>query len=247
MQKTCNEENAHVSKTCGGADGADAAAAKAIRSALPPKFKDVSALAEAYNALQAEFTRRCQRLKELEMRAEESSGKASKQSESDNKSFSDAVGGVHAADGKDTSVKQTKNGIGAGEEAFAEHGEAAADASAGTTDPETEKSDVSGMKNAGSAEARDDAGNGESEANFAVPARKSVEAALTAESLEKKDADEGVDEETRLKIIGEYLDSLRKNAAPLARGGAGTFGTPPAKATSLEEAGAMALRAFRRG
>ena len=76
MQKTCNEENAHVSKTCGGADGADAAAAKAIRSALPPKFKDVSALAEAYNALQAEFTRRCQRLKELEMRAEESSGNA---------------------------------------------------------------------------------------------------------------------------------------------------------------------------
>lgn len=245
MQKTCNEENAHVSKTCGGADGADAAAAKAIRFALPPKFKDVSALAEAYNALQAEFTRRCQRLKELEMRAEESSGKASKQS--DNKSFSDAVGGVHAADGKDTSVKQTENGIGAGEEAFAEHGEAAADASAGTTDPETEKSDVSGMKNAGSDEAIDDAGNGESEANFAVPARKSVEAALTAESPEKKDADEGVDEETRLKIIGEYLDSLRKNAAPLARGGAGTFGTPPAKATSLEEAGAMALRAFRRG
>ena len=245
MQKTCNEENAHVSKTCGGADGADAAAVKAIRSALPPKFKDVSALAEAYNALQAEFTRRCQRLKELEMRAEESSGKASKQS--DNKSFSDAVGGVHAADGKDTSVKQTENGIGAGEEAFAEHGEAAADASAGTTDPETEKSDVSGMKNEGSAEARDDAGNGESEANFDVPARKSIEAALTAESPEKKDADEGVDEETRLKIIGEYLDSLRKNAAPLARGGAGTFGTPPAKATSLEEAGAMALRAFRRG
>ena len=76
MQKTCNEENAHVSKTCGGADGADAAAAKAIRFALPPKFKDVSALAEAYNALQAEFTRRCQRLKELEMRAEEYSGKA---------------------------------------------------------------------------------------------------------------------------------------------------------------------------
>ena len=245
MQKTCNEENAHVSKTCGGADGADATVAKAIRSALPPKFKDVSALAEAYNALQAEFTRRCQRLKELEMRAEEYSGNASKQS--DNKSFSDAVGGVHAADGKDMSVKQTENGIGAGEEAFAEHGEAAADASAGTTDPETEKSDVSKMKNAESAAAGDDAGNGESEANFAVPARKSVEAALTAESPEKKDADEGVDEETRLKIIGEYLDSLRKNAAPLARGGAGTFGTPPAKATSLEEAGAMALRAFRRG
>lgn len=245
MQKTCIEENAHVNKTCGGADGADAAAAKAMRSALPPKFKDVSALAEAYNALQAEFTRRCQRLKELEMRAEEYSGKASQQA--DNKSFSDVVGGVHAADGKDSSGKQTENGIGAGEEANTENREAAADAAAGTADPEAEKSDVSKMKNAGSAAAGDDAGNGESEANFAVSARKSTDEALPAERPEKKDADEGFDEETRLKIIGEYLDSLRKNAAPLVRGGAGTFGTPPAKATSLEEAGAMALRAFRRG
>ena len=30
------------------------------------KFKDVSALLDAYNSLQAEFTKRCQRLKELE-------------------------------------------------------------------------------------------------------------------------------------------------------------------------------------
>ena len=30
------------------------------------KFKDVSALMDAYNSLQAEFTKRCQRLKELE-------------------------------------------------------------------------------------------------------------------------------------------------------------------------------------
>ncbi len=245
MQKTCNEENAHANKTYGGTDGADAVAAKAIRSALPPKFKDVSALAEAYNALQAEFTRRCQRLKELEMRAEEYSAKASEQS--DNKSFSDDVGGVHAADGKDSSVKQTENGIGSGEEAFTEHGKAAADASAGTADPGTEKSDVSEMEKAGSAAASDDAGNGESEAKLAVSARKSAGAAVPAEHREKKGSDEGIDEETRLKIIGEYLDSLRKNAAPLARGGAGTFGTPPVKATSLEEAGAMALRAFRRG
>ena len=30
------------------------------------KFKDVSALLDAYNSLQAEFTKRCQRIKELE-------------------------------------------------------------------------------------------------------------------------------------------------------------------------------------
>ena len=36
---------------------------------LPAKFKDVDALLQAYNSLQAEFTRRSQRLKELETAA----------------------------------------------------------------------------------------------------------------------------------------------------------------------------------
>ena len=39
-------------------------------SAVLGKFKDVDALAQAYNALQAEFTRRSQRLKELERKTE---------------------------------------------------------------------------------------------------------------------------------------------------------------------------------
>lgn len=34
------------------------------------KFKDVNALINAYNSLQSEFTKRCQRLKELEKEAE---------------------------------------------------------------------------------------------------------------------------------------------------------------------------------
>ena len=34
------------------------------------KFKDVGALFKAYNSLQSEFTKRCQRLKELEQKAE---------------------------------------------------------------------------------------------------------------------------------------------------------------------------------
>ena len=38
------------------------------------KFKDVNALARAYEALQAEFTRRSQRLKILEKQAENSDG-----------------------------------------------------------------------------------------------------------------------------------------------------------------------------
>ena len=43
-------------------------------SAVPSKFKDVDALARAYSALQSEFTRRSQRLKELEKRMENLEG-----------------------------------------------------------------------------------------------------------------------------------------------------------------------------
>ncbi len=40
------------------------------------KFKDVNALLNAYNSLQAEFTKRCQRLKELEGTVATGKGKA---------------------------------------------------------------------------------------------------------------------------------------------------------------------------
>ena len=43
-------------------------------SAVPAKFKDVDALARAYSALQSEFTRRSQRLKELERKVENLEG-----------------------------------------------------------------------------------------------------------------------------------------------------------------------------
>ena len=48
--KFLKEENAYVTEKKGAADGADAEGKE--KSALPPKFRDVSALAEAYNALQ---------------------------------------------------------------------------------------------------------------------------------------------------------------------------------------------------
>ena len=49
------------------------------------------------------------------------------------------------------------------------------------------------------------------------------------------------DENVRLKIIGEYLSSLGKSDAPLMRGGIGIMTAPPKKATSISEAGDMAL------
>ncbi|MGN0807322.1 MAG: hypothetical protein ACI4MN_02615 [Candidatus Coproplasma sp.] len=46
-------------------------------AAGPKKFKDVQALIDAYTALEAEFTRRSQRLKELEANKEQDSSAAS--------------------------------------------------------------------------------------------------------------------------------------------------------------------------
>ncbi len=47
---------------------------------LPPKFKNVTALLNAYNSLQSEFTKRCQKIKELEgiLNAEKVSSPADK-------------------------------------------------------------------------------------------------------------------------------------------------------------------------
>lgn len=262
MQKTIIEDNVQVPKTCGEAESADAFAEKDFRSALPPKFKDVNALAEAYNALQAEFTRRCQRLKELEMRARKFSETDRKQP--DNKPKSDADGGVHAAEGADKTLHYpTENGVGTVSDADKEtSGAATADMTFEDKDKENaeaaETLDKDGENAAfKAAAAADEKQADERNADLKKTVSGNCTAGETAGNAPENTAgnfgaggnaaEMKIDEETRLKIIGEYLSSLRKNDAPLLRGGAGTFGTPPVRATSLEEAGAMALRAFKRG
>lgn len=262
MQKTIIEDNVQVPKTCGAAESADAFAEKDFRSALPPKFKDVNALAEAYNALQAEFTRRCQRLKELEMRARKFSETDRKQP--DNKPKSDADGGVHAAEGADKTLHYpTDNGVGAVSDPEKEtSGAANADMTFEDKDKENREAAVAldkGGENAAFkvAAAADEKQADERNADLKKTVSGNCAAGETAGNAPENTsgnlgaggnaAEMKIDEETRLKIIGEYLSSLRKNDAPLLRGGAGTFGTPPVRATSLEEAGAMALRAFKRG
>ena len=62
------------------------------------------------------------------------------------------------------------------------------------------------------------------------------------ELFEKANADESV----RLKIIGEYLSSIGKTAAPLMQGGTGTLAVPPKRPKSFDEAGLMALHYFKK-
>lgn len=50
----------------------------------------------------------------------------------------------------------------------------------------------------------------------------------------------------RLRIIGDYLASLRSADAPLMRGGTAVFTAPPVKAKSIAEAGTMALCYFKK-
>lgn len=65
--------------------------------------------------------------------------------------------------------------------------------------------------------------------------------------LDQDDLYEAVkqNEQVRLKIIGEYLCSLRKSGAPISFGGMGTLAIPPKKAKTVDEAGGMALRYFK--
>lgn len=266
MQKTIIEDNVQAPKTCGAAESADAFAEKDFRSALPPKFKDVNALAEAYNALQAEFTRRCQRLKELETRAQKFSEADRKQP--DNKPKSDAEGGVHAAIGEDKALHYpTDGGIGTVSDSENEnHGAANAEMTFVGKDKENREAAETFGKDGENAALRDSAAaDGKQRGERIADSKKTVSGNFAAGETAENTAGNAfgntsgnfgtggnaaemkIDEQTRLKIIGEYLSSLRKNDAPLLRGGAGTFGTPPVRATSLEEAGAMALRAFKRG
>ncbi|MBQ5926570.1 MAG: hypothetical protein IIX01_01445, partial [Clostridia bacterium] len=58
------------------------------------------------------------------------------------------------------------------------------------------------------------------------------------------DSPETVSEETRLKIVREYLESLRGGGVPVSKNG-GTLGGAAVKVKSVKEAGNMALRFFK--
>ena len=70
MNDTLNEQTETVASAKMGEDPAacENAGAGAAEVSLG-KFRDVNALLNAYNSLQAEFTKRCQRVKELEAAA----------------------------------------------------------------------------------------------------------------------------------------------------------------------------------
>ena len=184
------------------------------------KFKDVSALLKAYDSLQAEFTRRSQRLKELQRQVE--------QIESDN---AQGACGVEKLKTRAVERKQA-------ERKFDEF----------VRDLERENLENDALTQTNSilqgleeqTDGEEIVGQEREKGAFVAP--------KTADTISTDDLFELVsrDENVRLKVIGEYLSSLKTPKAPLMRGGAGLCVSPTMKAKSVGEAGAMALRLFKK-
>ena len=202
------------------------------------KFKDVDALQRAYESLQAEFTRRSQRLRELEKEVEnftkgsaagvEKLRKTAKARREEAKEFDAFVADTVAPkDKKPTDevepVETDENSVLAQKESVLGIG-----------------AEVDG------AQATDGKTEGETDGGYALEEtqeRGGESAAITQEELFRR-ANE--DESVRLRIVGEYLASLGKSGAPMTANGAGMLATPSARAKSVGEAGSMALLYFRK-
>ena len=150
------------------------------------KFKNVEALARAYRELEAEFTRRSQRLKELEKRADNS---------------------LKTDDAPSKAEKPEEE-----------------------AKPDAEPAPAQSLSEADTAQ------------------RTTAQKFDTAKEKTENELYEAArnSEAVRLRIIGDYLSSLRGADAPLMRGGTGTLAPSPVRAKSISEAGTMALNYFKK-
>ncbi len=215
-------------------------------STVPGKFKDVDALVRAYSSLQAEFTRRSQRLKELEKQAEnfqkdepceECSGveklrKNAKARKEETKQFDQFVAETMEVNARDTKESQSlENSTRDTNPVEQSSNKAETEKNGGTM---YEVNALTGAETARKDEAK------EERENAAVESERQIEG---SDGLYEQVCR---NEEVRLKIIGEYLTSLGKTGAPLMTGGVGLMATPPQKPKSISEAGNMALLYFRK-
>ena len=191
--------------------------------ALLGKFRSADALAEAYSALQAEFTRRSQRLRELERRAENPGGAG--------------TGAPVSEEGEEGAVRPERRSF--------PDTPAASDATIGRGPalPQAEKAPPTGGGEVpgGSPEKSPEESPGESPKG---PEKIPERGEMSEEELYRAASGS---ERVRLKIVGDYLASLKTPGAPLVRGGGGTLAAPPRKARSIDEAGNMALLYFKKG
>ena len=186
------------------------------------KFKDANALLQAYLALEAEFTRRSQRLKTLENEREKRMAGGDAKSEKTEVAKLDDDGGKAETDG---------------------------DTECASVIPEAQSSSPNGKnqpENTGVCGTDENDGMlkvEEKENSFPEAEGSRVDQATTNDELYKAVL---ANESVRLKVIGEYLNSIVKNSVPIVKGGAGTLAVAAKRAENIASAGEMALRMFKK-
>ncbi len=237
-----NEENVDVrddqTETVAGATvGPQEAVLSKENSTVLGKFKDVDALSKAYESLQAEFTRRSQRLRALEKEVEnfgrlegttgaEKLRKSAQSRRAESKKFDEFVAEVSCSAQKEKPTLL--------EQPFEEKGEV--------------KTEEASVEVAQGAVAEDTQKGGRSAAPVGYGGMLSSAAKKESEptALEALYRQATENEEVRLRIVGEYLSSLGKSGAPLTGAGVGMAITPPVRAKTVGQAGDMALLYFRK-
>jgi hypothetical protein len=218
------------------------------------KFKDVDALAKAYSALEAEFTRRSQKLRELERMADKFQN-----------AFSEGGSGAEKLRERAKERREEANKF---DEFLREGVKNAAPLVDGNPDVEgsaqedTEHSSVAaavGLEKDVKAAAAEKSvewtadENSQTTAKIAVgvsemektrlPVAEGVDGRIPTEELYRMATK---NEKVRLQIIGEYLHSLGKTSAPITAGGVGALATPPRSIRNIQDAGKMALQLFQK-
>lgn len=210
-------------------------------STVPSKFKDVDALARAYSSLQAEFTRRSQKLKELEKRLENFEGEVRDAHSGAEKLRGNAKARREEEKQFDKFMAETV-GVELRESDFDQpsQNQALADYPSKEDSEEMQSSQNEGSMSATNVSLdAESARKDEKERTGKVVSKDGTNTDSLYEQVCR-------DEEVRLKIIGEYLASIGKSGAPLMTGGVGVLATPPQKPKNISEAGNMALSYFKK-
>ena len=209
-------------------------------SAALGKFKDVNALLQAYRSLQAEFTRRSQRLKRLEEEAKRYATFGG-ETEKTTPAFSESEQDVSNADSSSSNALMEESVL----ETDAKQGQPSQ-----TNPPVCDRSFAES--------AHVDNCQSSAQENSAEPQSLGVTACAqaavdcvtgqeTAANQQNADTTDTLyqracaDESVRLRIIGDYLSSIQKGGAPLMKGGAQAQPIGLAKTETIAQAGKRAL------
>lgn len=243
-----------------------------IGSAALGKFKDVNALFEAYKSLQAEFTRRSQRLKRLEEEAEkraaleaEAGKTAEAVAEAETEAGNTAEVTIGGDDGPKTEVARPDLGVEESVATDAEESqenpeqaenvsgeEKAVKADMGGAFAQTEGTALTGVQTdeevaqntavGFSQEAWREARVFSQRTSGQNGAAISYQNANDPETLYQRAS---ADESVRLRIVGDYLSSIQKGGAPLMQGGTQAMPIGRTRAGTIVEAGRQALMWLR--